>query len=227
MIWANLIHLGFSMWSDRPVAKWDNVKRPDLKWVCHSPELRFDQALWCDITQAMADVGMNMVILDLGEGVRYQSHREIAAKNAWTPAKLKSELSRLRKLGLEPIPKLNFSAGHDAWLGAYSRCVSTPIYYKVCSDLIAETMKLFEGPRFFHLGYDEETFGNQTEFDFACVRQHELWWHDFHTPRIHPTRLKGFMQTPWVPTVERFREKHMDAVARVAKVISSLDRDKK
>ena len=61
----------------------------------------------------------------------------------------------------------------------YSRCVSTPIYYQVCSNLVAEVADLFEGPRFFHIGYDEETAGNQAQYDYMVVRQHELWWHDF------------------------------------------------
>ena len=63
----------------------------------------------------------------------------------------------LRALGIEPLPKLNFSTCHDAWLGPYSRMVSTPAYYDVCRDLIDEVAELFGGPRFFHLGMDEET----------------------------------------------------------------------
>ncbi len=50
------------------------------------------------------------------------------------------------------MPKLNFSTCHDAWLGKYARTVSTPIYYQVCNDLIAEVCDLFDGPRLFHLG---------------------------------------------------------------------------
>jgi hypothetical protein len=120
-----------------------------------------------------------MVVIDLGDAVKYKSHPEIAVKGAWTRDKLRKELARLRKLGLEAIPKLNFSTGHDAWLGVYARQVSTPIYYKVCANLIREVADLFERPRFFHIGYDEETAGNQTEYDLVVVRQHELWWHDF------------------------------------------------
>lgn len=32
--------------------------------------------------------------------------------------------------------KLNFSAAHDQWLHDYSRMVSTPVYYKVCAEVI-------------------------------------------------------------------------------------------
>jgi hypothetical protein len=49
----------------------------------------------------------------------------------------------------------------------------------VCRDLIAEVTDLFDGPRFFHLGMDEETIGHQQFFEYAQVRQFDLWWHDF------------------------------------------------
>ena len=86
----------------------------------------------------------------------------------------------MRELGLEPIPKLNFSAGHDPWLGQYSRMVSSDIYYGVCRDLIAEVAELFDTPRFFHLGMDEETAEIQRHNNLVVVRQHELWWHDMY-----------------------------------------------
>ncbi len=93
--------------------------------------------------------------------------------------RLRRELDRLRKLGLEPIPKLNFSACHDAWLGQYSRMVSTGAYYAVCRDLIREAAELFDRPRFFHLGMDEETPQHQRRHQYMVVRQGDLWWHDF------------------------------------------------
>ena len=173
MIWANLVHLSYNMWCD-----WSNPKN-ETPYTNYDPGLRFDEGLWQEITKEMAAAGMNMVVLDLGDGVVYESHPEIAVKNAWSTEKLKTGLAKLRALGLEPIPKLNFSCGHDAWLGPYSRCVSTPRYYEVCADLIKEVMALFERPRFFHLGMDEEDFHNQARYEYALVRQHGLWWHDF------------------------------------------------
>ena len=60
-------------------------------------------------------------------------------------------------MGLEPIPKLNFSTAHDAWMGLYSLRVSAKPYYEVCRDLIKDAVNIFDGPRFFHLGMDGET----------------------------------------------------------------------
>jgi len=170
MIWANLLHVGTNMWSDRDGESYTNAK----------PYLRCETPLWRELLKKMADVGMNMVVIDLGDGIRYDSHPEIAVKRAWTTDRLRRELARIRQLGLEPIPKLNFSTAHDTWLGPYSRCVSTPTYYAVCHELIEEVVSLFDKPRFFHLGYDEETAGHQKRYDYAVMRQHELWWHDFY-----------------------------------------------
>ena len=84
----------------------------------------------------------------------------------------------MRKLGIEPIPKLNFSAGHDAWLGEYGRMVSTDAYYAVCKDLIAEVCGIFDKPKLFHLGMDEEVFMRRSKH--VVIRQFDLWWHDLY-----------------------------------------------
>ena len=169
-----LLHLGYNMWCDR-----DFGAKPPC-YVVAKPRLRFDLKLWHELTLRMANVGLNMVIIDLGEGIKYASHPELAVRGSWSHAKLKTELDRLRAIGLEPIPKLNFSACHDEWLGPYARMVSTDTYYGVCKDLIAEVATLFDKPRLFHLGMDEETAGHQREFAYCVIRQHELWWHDLH-----------------------------------------------
>jgi hypothetical protein len=172
MIWAYLVHLSYNMWSDRDVPEWD-------QYLGAKPYLRFDDSLWNDILLKMVDVGINMVVIDLGDGVQYQSHPEIAVENAWTVDRLRDELSKMRDIGIEPIPKLNFSTCHDAWLGPYARCVSTDRYYEVCQDLIAEVIDIF-GPRLFHLGMDEETAHHQRHYAYVVIRQHELWWHDLN-----------------------------------------------
>ena len=179
LVWGNLLHLSYNMWSDRPVEKWGALQGEELGYVCRQPYLRFDEKLWRDLLQAMSRGGLNLVVLDLGDAVAYRSHPEIAVKDAWSPAKLREELKRCRDLGLEPIPKLNFSTAHDTWLGKYARMVSTPEYYRVCRELIAEVTELFDGPRMFHLGYDEETAEHQAKYEYTVVRQYELWWHDF------------------------------------------------
>jgi hypothetical protein len=298
LVWGNLLHLSFNMWED-----WD---APGKEMRSYRPYLRFDEKLWNDLLNKMAANHLNMVVIDLGDGVQYQSHPEIAVKNAWPVEKLKEELNKIRALGLEPIPKLNFASSHDAWLGEYSRCLSTEKYYNVCADLIAEVINIFDTPRFFHLGMDEEDTQNQKYYKYLVVRQFDLWWHDFlflsnevkkagvrpwiwsdylwHFPelffekmpkdilqsnwyygttfaedkmvqaynqldkfgydqiptasnhshnenfamtvdycrkQIQERHLFGFLQTPWRPTIEEYRQHHLDAIEQVGSSIKA------
>ena len=299
-IWGYFLHLSYNMWADREVPE-------RQEHYSAKPYLRLDVKLWNDILKKMADVGMNMVLIDLGDGVKYESHPEIAVRDAWTVSRLKDELSKIRELGLEPIPKLNFSTCHDVWLGPYSRCVSTDTYYEVCRDLISEVIEIFDKPRFFHLGMDEETAQHQRYYRYVVIRQYDLWWHDlyflfdqvekggsrpwiwsdhlwrhpeeffskmpklavqsnwyyhskfnkriryvkayldledhgydqiptgsnFSVPEnfrkivtycrrhIAPERLLGFLQTSWRPTLEIFRQHHMEAIELAGQAIAS------
>ncbi len=189
-IWANLLHLSFNMWFDCPAS---TFKKPGPG--LYDPALRFDDALWREMLERMAAVGMNMVVLDLGDAIRYRSHPEIAVRNAWTPARLKQEIARAKALGIELIPKLNFATAHDAWLGPYARMIATEPYYRVCRDLIAEVCDLFDGPRLFHLGMDEETAVNQIYNRLAVIRQFDLYWHDLNL--LFEAVRKGGAR-PWV-----------------------------
>ena len=177
MIYANLLHLGYNMWRDTCAPPDCPENQRDIHF---SPLLRCEDSLWRECVRCMARAGMNMAVIDLGDGVQYRSHPEIAVDGAWTPAKLRDELAFCRELGVEPVPKLNFSACHDAWLHDHARRLSTPEYYTVCRDLIRETCDLFDEPRFVHLGMDEETFQHQTRLQYVVIRQGDLWWHDLN-----------------------------------------------
>jgi len=180
MFWSALIHLGYNLNLDRAGVHEDklaarNAPADYFRWA---PHLRLDDAVWRTVTQAAADAGVNSLVLGLADGIAYESHPEIAVEGAWSTTRLTEELARLRELGIEPLPKLNFAAGHDVWLGKYSRMVSSAPYYEVAADLIAEVCELFDRPALFHIGMDEEDFELQSLYELAVVRQHELWWHD-------------------------------------------------
>lgn len=190
MIWANLLHLGLNMWNDRESIEWG------LEDVSAKPYLRFDSDLWNELLGRMRDAGVNMVVIDLGEAVVYKSHPELAVKDAWSIEKLQSELSKMRAMGLEPIPKLNFSSAHDTWMGEYSHCLSTPVYYSVVNDLISEVCDIFDKPRFLHLGMDEETYEHQQYYEYVVVRQFDGWWRDF-LKMVEAVENKGVRAWIW------------------------------
>ena len=173
MIWAELLHLSSNMWNDDGA---ENYQTSYRKIRALSPKLLCDRAVWDSWIARTAETKINMVVIDLGDGVRYDSHPELAIEGSWTKDELRAELARLRKLGIEPIPKLNFSARHDSWLKVYHRMLSTPKYYEVCADLIREVAELFDHPRFLHLGMDEE--GPSKGGEMCVVRMGKLWWHD-------------------------------------------------
>ena len=180
-IWACLCHLGYNMWAD--YEEKDGVKGfyyGVTTDITATPRLRFQQEAWDKIVPMVLDAGCNMIILDVGEGIRFDSCPELAAEDAWTKDQMKAELARLNALGIEVIPKLNFSACHDEWLGVYSRMLSTPAYYEVVKNVITECAELFNHPRFFHIGMDEETAEHQKKYNMAIIRQGDLWWHDFN-----------------------------------------------
>ena len=175
LTWGALFHLGRNFGGDNAGFRVgdDPVTSFGFK------KMDFDEAIWREATERMANGGVNTVVLDLSEGVVYPSHPELAVEGSWSADKLRGEVVRLGNMGIEAIPKLNFSTSHDTWLGEYGRMVSTRTYYRVCREIIADVFDIFGTPRFFHIGYDEETASNQTSYLFACVRQGELWWYDF------------------------------------------------
>jgi hypothetical protein len=195
--WGYLIHLSDNMWGD----PWSRIR-----WAHYFPELNLDEDVWKNTIDFLPAQGINMVLIDVGDAVQYERHPELSIKGARSKDKLKKELVRIRSLGMTPFPKLNFSAGHDAWLGDYSRMLSTPKYYEVCKDCIEEVAELFEYPKYFHLGMDEEDAEMQGAQGFICVRQMELYWHDIY-------KLFDYVETtgctPWVWTSPRLSEKDL------------------
>jgi hypothetical protein len=189
LMWGYMVQLSGNMWEDHSDVPEQAQQR------CYNPLLQWSEDLWNDMLPRMEAAGVNMALIDLGDAIQYRSHPEIAVENAWSIDKLKTELSRLRELGIEPLPKLNFATTHDAWMGPYSRLVSTPKYYQVCHDLIAEVTELFDGPRFFHIGMDEETFQHQRAYQYVVVRQGALYWHDFH---FYCDEVEKAGPRPWI-----------------------------
>ena len=168
-IWAYLIHLSDNMWADY-WEKWHVAPFYD--------ELSLDENVWRKVIDFLPSQGFNTILIDVGDAMEYERHPEISVKGAWSKDKLRKELNYIRSLGMTPLPKLNFSACHDAWLKEYGRMVSTSIYYQVCKDVIEEVLEVFDYPAYIHLGLDEEVAEYQRRQAVCCVRNGEQWWHD-------------------------------------------------
>jgi len=192
MIWSYFLAISHHFSTDGSRTQYNSwYTKPDD----YEEENKIDVSTWDDCVKYIAERKYNMLVVDLLDGVKYDSHPEISAPDAWSKDFLKKKLREARDLGLEVIPKLNFSACHDTWLKEYRRMVSTPTYYKVCADLIAEVCELFDYPRLFHLGMDEEAEIYQQGYEMITIRGDQLWWHDsyflFNECEKHGAR-------PWV-----------------------------
>lgn len=215
-----LFHLSTNFWSDYRAGEYPteliDKDRQNVKWKAwFADELQVSDALWRDVTKKMQATKMNMVVIDLGDGIVWPSHPEIAVRGAWSVGKLREELARLRAMGIEPIPKLNFSAAHDAWLHEYQRMVSSSTYYRVCADLIRDTAELFDHPRFLHLGYDEETAQHQSYgcYGHIVVRMGSQWWHDFEFFR-REVEKNGMRAWIWADYIWHHEKEFLDRMDR-------------
>ena len=177
---AVLIHLSHGMW-----------KRKDAD-IYES----FEEEAWEAFLPQLPKYGVDTILLDVGDAVEYKSHPEISIKNAWSAERVKKELARCHEMGITIIPKINFSAGHDIWLGRYERMLSTPEYYEVCRDLIKEVYEIFEHPEYIHLGMDEEGDGHYYGDDaLVLYRRKNLLFKDL---RFLVDTVKEAGATPWI-----------------------------
>lgn len=159
-MWGTCIALGHNMWANP------------------TDYLRCEKDVWDDVIDCIIKNGCNTVMINIAEGVIYDSHPELAVKGSWTKNQLSDEIRKLKSHGIEVVPRLNFSAGHSMWLGEYRKMTSTSTYYKVCDDLIDEMSELFENPKYFFLGMDEEVYSIQENLDYCIIREGDLYWHD-------------------------------------------------
>ena len=174
-IWAYYIEFSKHMWDDENTPGRGWYDKP--KWTDGN---EVDLAVWDETVRYLADQGFNMLLIDVGDGMQYEKHPEISAPDAWSKDFFRKKLDELRTLGIEPIPKLNFSTCHHAWLKEYRRMVSTPKYYEVCADLIGEVCEVFDSPRLMHLGLDEERAASQIYREMVITRGSKLWWNDVY-----------------------------------------------
>ncbi len=207
---ATVIQLGRNMW-------WDKSGRAPLPldesqvWLPYYEKLDKDTACVYKVVEQAAKEGMNTIVLCLGEGLQYDSHPEIAVEGAWSKAELRELLDHIRKLGMDPVPMLNFSAAHDMWLGKYERMVGTERYRVVCADLIKEVCELFDTPKYFHLGMEEETEEPQVTLDFTTIRNQIVFCRDV---KFFCDTVRSMGSRPWLycDAYNRFGDDFAEAV---------------
>lgn len=178
-----LIHLGRNMWCDYPSTLMGATFAEGSETLVRKPftEIVWSDERWREMVDYSAERGINMIVIDLGEGLYYPSHPELAIEGTWSIEKMREEIAYMNSVGIEAIPKLNFSTTHNGWMGDYTHMVSSKPYYRMCEEVISDVMEIFGNPRFFHIGMDEERapFLEGEKSHYICVRKSEFWWQDF------------------------------------------------
>ncbi|MBQ9892952.1 MAG: twin-arginine translocation signal domain-containing protein [Bacteroidales bacterium] len=196
---AVLLHLGHNMWCNYPSEAMGKTLQEGALPLDPKPDfsLSCNDAAWRSATDRAAEKGVNMIVVDLGEGLFYPSHPELAIQGTWSVEKMRGEIARLNALGIEVVPKLNFSTTHNGWMGDYTHMVSSKPYYRMCEEVIADVVEIFGHPRFFHIGCDEEraSFQENNGYKYVCARIDEFWWHDLY--HLVDT-LDGHGVRPWM-----------------------------
>ena len=159
-----------------------------------------DDGSWERRMAKAAECGMNMMSIDLAEGLVYPSHPELAVQGSRSAEWMNARVRKLRDLGIEAIPCLNFSTAHHFWLGAWSRRVSTPEYYKTVAELLADAYDIFEKPSIMGMGMDEENPDNTAKCVHCLRRQGDLLWHDidFYARTISKLGARPSMSADYV-----------------------------
>ena len=241
-IWSYLAHFGINSWKDIPLGTQDPAMKESWLLRCCADHVRFSEASWRRISAALAKAGCNQIVIDLAEIVQYPSHPELAVKDSWSVEKLRAELDRLRAMGFEVIPKMNFSATHDTWLKDYvtEKAGCRPWIWSDYSwkhkDEFLKRMPRSVLQSNWHYGaeFDATKLATNRYIDldkagfdqiptgsnFSCDTNFAglVKFCDAHCSK---DRIKGYMMAPWTRTVDTHEAKALEAVAQMESVIKA------
>ena len=124
----------------------------------------FSLEVGLEAVQAMKKVGLNTLIVDIEDGVLYQSHPELKRHYSAPMEELRAFASAAREAGISFVPKLNFSKSgrteHDKWMYPYwdlrNFVAREKEYRKVALDVIDELIVECQPQQYFHIGMDED-----------------------------------------------------------------------
>jgi len=166
-----------------------HVSHYDPKWCDDKAvERPFDVEVALDIVDAMGDVGMNTLVVDVADGVKYRSHPELRRHYSVPLRDLGRLADAAHRRDIDVVPKLNFAKSgrnlHDTWMHPYSDArrwtQGLDRYYAVAADCIAELVDAMHPTRFFHVGMDEDHHRSHAQYVDAVrtlrkiVKRHRL-----------------------------------------------------
>lgn len=158
-----------------------HVSHYDPAWRLNKAhEERFDADTGIAAARRLQARGFDAIIVDCADGVAYQSHPELRRPYTVPPEALSPFVAAAKTLGLDLVPKLNFSKSgrnrHDQWMAPHADLIDWTgsidrgVYWRVAEDLIAELVALFRPHRYFHIGMDEDHYRSVGQYAETIVR---------------------------------------------------------
>jgi hypothetical protein len=146
-------------------------------WAAKTEEAPFDLALGLEIVDAMAEVGLNLLVVDCADGVIYESHPELARHYSVPMATLAELAARAGEHGIEVAPKLNFAQSglhhHNDWFRPHNDLFDSDRYWELAFEVIDELIGVAQPQRFFHVGMDEDHWRSYDQYVAAIDRLHD------------------------------------------------------
>ena len=181
----------------------------------------FDLKLGMDLIDEMSRSGLNTLIVDCEDAIRFKSHPEIARSYTEPTGLLEKIFKHAAARNIEIIPKLNFSQssfyGHNEWMYPHNKwddkkdIFDSEEYWKIAFELIDDILEIGQTKKF-HIGMDEDNDRSHRLFKDAinilCAglakrNIRTIMWRDSRTD----------------PRGEGFTEKHNYAESRIPKDI--------
>jgi hypothetical protein len=137
----------------------------DPGWIRRKPrEERFDLRTGLSVVEAMAGLEMNLLVIDIEDGVVFENHPELRRRYSVPMAQLVTLAAAARARGIDVVPKLNFAKSphhrHDEWLrphaGPDDWVRDRAGYWRTARDVIRAVVRACRPRRFFHVGMDED-----------------------------------------------------------------------
>ena len=132
----------------------------DSVWIKRKHlEKRFSLKLALALVDEMARAGLNALIVDVEDAVRYESHPELRRAYSAPMADYRRLVAHARAKGLTVIPKLNFATGvdmHNAWMSPYDEIPDANARYIEHAMQIVDELVHGLDLRHFHIGMDED-----------------------------------------------------------------------
>lgn len=151
-----------------------HITHYDPNWIKRKPwEKSFDLSLGLEIIETMAEVGLNLLVIDCADGVRYQSHPELVRLYTVSMSHLQKLVQRAEERKIEVVPKLNFSQGtegHNLWFRPHHDLFDSEEYWRIAFELIDELIKVCRPRRYFHIGMDEDFGRSHSQYIQAILK---------------------------------------------------------